>query len=345
MVYYVTVSSQSYNMSHRLLLLLLGCWLSADPLHVFGDLLDGVREHPDNIGDPTVNDEGLLFVSVVYRHGQRTPVLTYPNDPYGRTDEYFPAGWGQLTHIGRRQLFELGTWLRRRYLGTVLRERYHRDDIRIESTDIDRTLQSAASNTAALFPPEGNDRWTEGASSIGTAWQPVPVHTVPLHLDDRLWFGRRCEAFEQLLREAHEQLIAHYHIHHKHLMAYVSRHSGSPLKTILDVWSVYDSLAVEAENNLTLPSWTERVFPHDGPLKRLNLAGYMLQSWTPQLARLKLGWLLREILERFEAKVTGKLVPARRSMWVYSGHDTTIVGLLNSMNMYNVSRSWSTVVG
>lgn len=327
-------------MSHRLLwLLLAGFWLVADPSHVLGDLLEGLREYSDHINDPTVDDEGLIFATVVYRHGQRTPVQVYPNDPYGRTDEYFPAGWGQLTNAGKRQLFELGTWLRRRYLGSVLRERYHRDDIHIESTDNERTLQSAAINTAALFPPvaDSEDRWTEAAGSIGTVWQPVPVHTVPLHLDEHLWCGRPCPAYDQLFRHAHQRLIEHYHVHHKHLMAYVSKHSGSPLRSILDVWSVYDSLTVEAENNLTLPVWTERVFPHDGPLRQVSLAAYTLQTSHPQMARLKFGWLLRDIFGRFEAKSAGKLVPVRRSMWIYSGHDITLSGLLNTLGMYNVS--------
>lgn len=326
-------------MNHCLLFLFVGFWLIAGPSCVLGDLLEGLQEYSEPNKDPTVDNEGLIFATVVYRHGQRTPVKTYPNDPYGRTDEHFPAGWGQLTNEGKRQLFELGTWLRRRYLGSVLRERYHRDDIRIESTDNERTLQSAAINTAALFPPvaDGEDRWMAEPGSIGRVWQPVPVHTVPLHLDEHLWCGRPCAAYDHLFRQAHQQLMEHYHVHHKHVMAYVSKHSGSPLRTVLDVWSVYDSLVVEAENNLTLPGWSERVFPHDGPLRQVNLAAYTLQSKHPQLARLKFGWLLRDIFERFEAKAAGQLVPVRRSMWMYSGHDVTIAGLLNTLGMYNVS--------
>ena len=34
----------------------------------------------------------------VYRHGQRTPADTYPNDPYVN-ETFYPYGWGQMTNV------------------------------------------------------------------------------------------------------------------------------------------------------------------------------------------------------------------------------------------------------
>ncbi|CAG2056316.1 unnamed protein product, partial [Timema podura] len=34
---------------------------------------------------------------VFFRHGDRTPLETYPNDPYNAVDIYWPEGLGQLT--------------------------------------------------------------------------------------------------------------------------------------------------------------------------------------------------------------------------------------------------------
>lgn len=120
-------------------------------------------------------------------------------------------------------------------------------------------------------------------------------------------------------------------------MAYVAKHSGSPLQTIMQVWSVWDALQVQTEQNLTVPAWSKRVFPHEGPLRRATLEGYLVQSRHPAMARLKFGWLLSDMLRKFEAKATGQLRPARRTMNVYSAHDTTIVGVLNTLGMYDVS--------
>ncbi|XP_015603943.1 uncharacterized protein LOC107271895 isoform X3 [Cephus cinctus] len=39
----------------------------------------------------------LRLVTVVFRHGQRTPADTYPTDPH-INDSMVPYGWGQLTN-------------------------------------------------------------------------------------------------------------------------------------------------------------------------------------------------------------------------------------------------------
>lgn len=184
----------------------------------------------------------LLFATVIHRHGQRTPFHPYPNDPYASA-AYFPQGWGQLTNAGKRQLFELGTWLRRRYLGAVLQRRYHSDHIRFESTDMERTLQSAVICAAGMYPPDAEDRWSDddaiseavNGSGAVVAFQAVAVHTMPMQLDDRVWFGRPCPAYERNSEEAQRQIVSDYRRRHADEFDYVSRHSGSPLGTAKQV--------------------------------------------------------------------------------------------------------------
>ncbi|XP_063798491.1 testicular acid phosphatase homolog isoform X3 [Pseudophryne corroboree] len=55
----------------------------------------------------------LAFVVVVYRHGDRSPIDTYPTDPYRET--VWDNGLQQLTQVGIRQQYELGQYLRKRY--------------------------------------------------------------------------------------------------------------------------------------------------------------------------------------------------------------------------------------
>ena len=47
-----------------------------------------------------VNCENTLkSLFVVHRHGDRTPVNSYQNDPY-KDDLFWPDGWGMLTMAG-----------------------------------------------------------------------------------------------------------------------------------------------------------------------------------------------------------------------------------------------------
>ncbi|KAH7694264.1 Histidine acid phosphatase family protein, partial [Aphelenchoides avenae] len=61
-----------------------------------------------------LGENQLLFLQVVWRHGDRAPTETYPNDPH--QEDAWPNGWGELTELGMLQHYTLGKLLRKRYI-------------------------------------------------------------------------------------------------------------------------------------------------------------------------------------------------------------------------------------
>lgn len=84
----------------------------------------------------------------------------------------------------------------------------------------------------------------------------------------------------------------------------------------------------------SLPDWTKSVYP-SGDMKWIATRSFQTGTITPQLARLKSGFLLREILNRFTQKTKSKLTP-NRSLWIYSAHDTTVANVLNTLGLFEV---------
>ncbi|KAK9754259.1 Histidine phosphatase superfamily (branch 2) [Popillia japonica] len=165
------------------------------------------------------NASQLISVIAVFRHGDRVIVNPYPTDPY-RNNSYWPAGWGQMTNLGKLQEYNLGKWLRKRYDG-FLPANYSEKDILIRSTDVDRTLMSAEASLAGLYPPQPAQRWDSDLS-----WQPIPVHTMPEKEDYLIAMKKSCPKYDVLkdkLLKSKEFVDLNYKF--RNLMNYVSKHS------------------------------------------------------------------------------------------------------------------------
>ncbi|CAG9821600.1 unnamed protein product [Phaedon cochleariae] len=102
--------------------------------------------------EPKSRREDNLEISnrVLYRHGARTPITLYKNDPYAsEIHKIWPEGLGQLNDEGIQQQYLLGKWLRQRY-ENFIRPQYHLQDLLVHSSDVDRCLMSASANLAGF---------------------------------------------------------------------------------------------------------------------------------------------------------------------------------------------------
>lgn len=227
------------------------------------------------------------------------------------------------------QQFELGQWLRNRYEG-FLPDQYSERDIYIRSTDVDRTLMSAEVNLAGLYPPEGNQVWDPELK-----WQPVPIHTMPENEDAILATKKPCPKYDLMLKNLQKTKYFKDIDHQLHdLYAYLTRYSGTTVSSVEEVEYLYNTLFIESVYNFTLPDWTKPVYPDK--LKPWAAFSFAVDCYTKDLARLKMGPLLNQIIEHFYNKTS--TIKRRKNLtpkfWVYSAHDITIANVLQSLGAF-----------
>ncbi|KAG9466690.1 hypothetical protein GDO78_016267 [Eleutherodactylus coqui] len=270
----------------------------------------------------------LRFVTVVYRHGDRSPVRAYPKDVH--QESAWPQGFGQLTQIGMKQHWDLGQALRARYKG-FLNESYNVHEIYVRSTDVDRTLMSAEANLAGLYPPEDSQIFNPNIS-----WQPIPVHTVPDSEEQLLKFPiLPCPKYLKLQEETrHSPEYVNKTRDNLDFLHMVANETGLSDCSLESVWTIYDVLFCESRHNLSRPSWaTQDVLNRLSDLKDFSfrfLFGIIEQE---QKARLQGGVLVAQILKNITAAAQN---PSKGLKFIaYSTHDTTLGALQMALDVYN----------
>ncbi|XP_053988788.1 prostatic acid phosphatase-like [Hylaeus volcanicus] len=267
----------------------------------------------------------IIFGNVLYRHGDRTPSHSYTNDPYNN-QSIWPVPYGQLTNLGKHQHLLLGRWLRKRY-SHLLNNLYSPYDIYVQSTDVDRTLMSAESHLAGLYPPSGNQVW----DSI--QWMPIPVHTIPKDKDNVLAAEKYCPKYNyELQKVLNSPEIKRINEENKDLYAYLTKKSGNKISSLRTVAELYDTLFIENLYNKSLPEWTKSVFPNK--LEPLAAKSFTTDTYNKILQRLKSGNLLGEMIDHMEKKSKNALVPNRK-VWMYSAHDETVANMLMTLNLFD----------
>lgn len=108
--------------------------------------------------------------------------------------------------------------------------------------------------------------------------------------------------------------------------------TGTPIKTPDDVQSLYSTLRAETEHGLKLPAWTSDYYPDR--LINMTEMSYIYNVYTAELQKLKGGPFIRKMIGEQEQKKMGTLKPESRKMIMYTGHDSTIVNILASLNVW-----------
>lgn len=94
---------------------------------------------------------------------------------------------------------------------------------------------------------------------------------------------------------------------------------------------LWDTLSIGKSNNLTLPAWTDAVFPDR--LRVIAERGLAVTLETPHMKLVKGSPLINRIFDQMLNKQNGE-VP-NRSIYVYSGHDSTLLSVMELLNLTN----------
>ncbi|KAG8038771.1 hypothetical protein G9C98_000326 [Cotesia typhae] len=205
---------------------------------------------------PKKDNRSIRQIAIIFRHGDRNPTETYPNDP----SEY----------------------------DLIIGAKYDSSSAFIRSSYADRCIMSAQALLAALYRPEPGDNFIEDL-----AWRPVPVHSIPRDFDKLITVKYRCPKLEYALKEAYanesiktgKQMASYFNE--------LSYYTGKKISTITDVEFLYNTLEIEANHGLELPEWTKKFYNEE--MRRIAARSLALFTSNTLQQRLRGGPLLKEI--------------------------------------------------
>lgn len=261
-------------------------------------------------------------IHILFRHGERAPTDTYPNDPHANYK--WEGGLGHLTNRGKLQMFTLGQNLRTLYKD-FLPKYYWPVEVNFTSSYSERCLMSAELVGAGMFPPEDFQVWNSDL-----LWQPIPIHYLPRNLDNLMAMKTNCTEYDKEFLEVHNSSkIRQMNEEYQNLYNYLTEHTGMIVDNTEAVESLYNTLEIEQLNNLTLPYWVNAtLMTQMRIIAAQNLAIY---SETIYMKKMKGGFFLRTVLDVMKKATVGNTkVP---SVNMYSGHDLTLVHVLRALNL------------
>lgn len=83
--------------------------------------------------------------------------------------------------------------------------------------------------------------------------------------------------------------------------------------------------------NLSLPEWTRDIYPR--PLTNISARAYGYMNFDEGVRRINMGYLLKKIVDDSLQRMKRALLPAKRKMFLYSGHESTLGYILNALKL------------
>lgn len=301
----------------------------------------------------TVAASEVVFVLEVCRHGSRAPSdpTVCPWDQDGRWDSM----WGELSPVGMRMHFLLGSELRQRYVlnQPLLAPEYNATLVYVRSTNLNRTIMSAQSQLMGLFPPPTGPTVPESLADVAVPpitvqkevnivnglqgkalpfqFQSTPVHVFP-YLDDFVLLpNAACYNLLVYTYTSAEVKAAYANISMSNpwLLAGLQEYIPIPIEDIAgNLSTIIDSIYCSQAMGYHLPAFSPQL------LENATIAFDQIFSIYFQddlYIRYGSSWFFRDLAEHLEAVMQGTEPTKFR---LYSAHDTTIGGFLAGLQVF-----------
>lgn len=134
-------------------------------------------------------------------------------------------------------------YLRKRYFSLLPNNGlYHPNNLICVSSDVDRTIQSAAYALSGMFPKNVQ---SENGSPLG---QLVPIHTISSNTDHMIRFTQSCAlydiSYDEPLSTKQKQML-------ETTAEYLELNAGLKIQSCSETRRIYDTLLVEQQQNFT----------------------------------------------------------------------------------------------
>lgn len=148
--------------------------------------------------------------------------------------------------MGKQQEYELGQYFGFRYKN-LLGDGYSPGTVYAISSELDRSMNSAALVLAGLFPPKSNQIWNSNL-----LWQPIPVHVISRSRDHLIIAETACAKYKKVLKDYQiSPEVKAVTDEYQDVYEYIEKHAGQRIDTLENVKDFYGILDVELMKNLT----------------------------------------------------------------------------------------------
>ncbi|PAV91272.1 hypothetical protein WR25_09209 [Diploscapter pachys] len=281
-----------------------------------------------------INADELVQVNLLFRHGIRTPLECYPDDPYLSYWNQWPKG--ELLPDGMAQAITIGLALKGRYIDTLkfMSPNYKRWDIYMQACGMPRCLQTASSLFAGFYS-KSEGTYPKNFTIWPGNWSPVPIHSAPLTEDKLLQVDYSCPRDLEIYAEraSNPKYLEWLLISHGVLLEKVYMNTGVKITDARGALNFFDCIKLEHDSfNFTLPSWlNQKTFDEAMQVREMTFE-YVYggpgfgEPASHEMNRLRAGNLLETWIGNMQLMMNSSNETYK--MVAYGAHDTTIVPLL-----------------